>query len=503
MQFNHLKANRRNLARGCAVLMIAGAAAGCSSQSMRFNGVDDVFTSSTNNQRAIINKQNVDQPYPGDTVAPAPVDGTHTQSVSRSSLEPVTTQQLPPPSAPATAKTMRTASAPALAPALAPAPHLDRTATGTVTPAKPFKTAEPDAVRNASAAPHATEIVVRDGETLSGLAAHYHVPADAIAKVNGIDPKKGIRSGQKIVIPAYAYSSKAEPKVAEGKPANTPKQPAPEKVAVLPQQPKVKDGKAAAQVDASAAATGSKNPKPVPQVAEPAGAGGTYTVQQGDSLSSIARKTGVSVTTLKQANGMQDGLLKIGQTLKVPAGGTVVAAAKPAATTAKPAVDPVTTATTPPPAKTTETLASYTPPKKDAKVIQQAEDDNAEAPDATGIGKMRWPVRGRVISSFGSGKDGVDIAVPEGTPIKAAENGVVIYAGDGLKEFGNTVLVRHENGLVTVYGHASSIEVQRGQKVKRGQEIALSGMSGTTDSPKLHFEVRKNSAPVDPSGYLE
>ena len=485
--------------------MIAGAAAGCSSQSMRFNGVDDVFTSSTNNQRAIINKQNVDQPYPGDTVAPAPVDGTHTQSVSRSSLEPVTAQQLPPPSQPAAtpARPMRTASAPALA----PAPHVDRTTTNTVAPAKPFKTAEPDAVRNASAAPHATEIVVRDGETLSGLAAHYHVPADAIAKVNGIDPKKGIRSGQKIVIPAYAYSSKAEPKVAEGKPVNTPKQPAgaPEKVAVLPQQPKIKDGKSAAQVDTSAAATGSKNPKPSTQVAEakPAGAGGTYTVQQGDSLSSIARKTGVSVVALKQANGMQAGLLKIGQTLKVPAGGTVVAAAKPAATTAKPAVDPVTTATTQPPAKTTETLASYTPPKKDAKVIQQAEDDDAVAPGATGIGKMRWPVRGRVISGFGSGKDGVDIAVPEGTPIKAAENGVVIYAGDGLKEFGNTVLVRHENGLVTVYGHASSIEVQRGQKVKRGQEIALSGMSGTTDSPKLHFEVRKNSAPVDPSGYLE
>ncbi|TKB36576.1 MAG: peptigoglycan-binding protein LysM, partial [Mesorhizobium sp.] len=104
MQFNGLKANGRNLARGCAVLMIAGAAAGCSSQAMRFNGVDDVFTSSTNNQRAIINKQNVDQPYPGDTVAPAPVDGSHTQSVSRSSLEPVTSQQLPPPSAPAAAK---------------------------------------------------------------------------------------------------------------------------------------------------------------------------------------------------------------------------------------------------------------------------------------------------------------------------------------------------------------------------------------------------------------
>ncbi|UCI05104.1 LysM peptidoglycan-binding domain-containing M23 family metallopeptidase [Mesorhizobium sp. B1-1-8] len=505
MQFNVLKANGRILARGCALILIAGAAAGCSSQAMRFNGVDDVFTSSTNNQRAIINKQNADQPYPGDTsVAPAPVDGSHTQSVSRSSLEPVSVQQLPPPSqaAASPARPMRTAAAPAPAPAPA-APHLDKTATGTVTPAtKPFKTAEPDATRAANATPHATEIVVREGETLSGLAQHYHVPADAIAKVNGIDPKKGIRSGQKIVIPAYAYSSKAEPKVADAKPANAPKKPASgqDKVAVLPQQPKVKDGKSAAQIDASAAASGSKNARPAPQVAaaKPAGAGGSYTVQQGDSLSSIARKTGVSVTALKQANGMENGLLKIGQTLKVPAGGTVVASAKPA-------VDPVTTATTPPPAKATpsETLASYTPPKKDAKVIQQAEDEDAVAPDATGIGKMRWPVRGRVISSFGAGKDGVDIAVPEGTPVKAAENGVVIYAGDGLKEFGNTVLVRHENGLVTVYGHASSIEVQRGQKVKRGQEIALSGMSGTTDSPKLHFEVRKNSAPVDPTGYLE
>jgi murein DD-endopeptidase MepM/ murein hydrolase activator NlpD len=119
---------------------------------------------------------------------------------------------------------------------------------------------------------------------------------------------------------------------------------------------------------------------------------------------------------------------------------------------------------------------------------------------------MRWPVRGRVISGFGSGGkdgDGIDISVPEGTPVKAAENGVVIYAGNGLKEFGNTVLVRHEDGLVTVYGHASSLQVTRGQKVKRGQEIALSGMSGTTDSPKLHFEVRKNSAPVDPKSFLE
>ncbi|TPK81681.1 peptidoglycan DD-metalloendopeptidase family protein [Mesorhizobium sp. B2-4-17] len=507
MQLNVLKANSRNLARGCAVLMIAGAAAGCSSQASRFNSVDDVFTSSTNNQRAIINKQDAVQPYPGD-VSAAPLDGSHTQSVARSSLEPVSSRPLPPPvsaeAAPAlapAANPVRVASAPALA---RPAPHVDRTTTGTVAPAaKPFKNAQPDEPKMAEAGrPHATEIVVRDGETISGLAAHYKVPADVIMKANGLSPTKGLKTGQKIVIPAYAYSSKAESKVADAKPAKDGKHDlpatAPDKVAVLPQQPKVKEGKSAAQVDTSAATSQPKEPKPA-QVAK-AGPAGTYTVQSGDTMSSIARKTGVGVVALKQANGMKDGLLKIGQTLKVPAGGTAtVASAKPAK------VDPVTTATTQPAAKATpsETLASYTPPKKDAKVIQQAEDDEAVAPDATGIGKMRWPVRGRVISGFGSGRDGVDIAVPTGTPIKAAENGVVIYAGDGLKEFGNTVLVRHENGLVTVYGHASSIEVQRGQKVKRGQEIALSGMSGTTDSPKLHFEVRKNSAPVDPSTYLE
>lgn len=508
MQLSVLKTNSRNLARGCAVLMIAGAAAGCSSQASRFNSVDDVFTSSTNNQRAIINKQDAVQPYPGD-VSAAPLDGSHTQSVSRSSLEPVSSRPLPPPvsaqAAPAlapAANPVRVASAPAM---VRPAPHVDRTTTGTVEPAaKPFKNAQPDAPKMAEVGrPHATEIVVRDGETINGIALHYKVPADVIMKVNGLSATKGLKTGQKLVIPAYAYSSKAEPKVADAKPAKDGKHDlpatAPDKVAVLPQQPKLKEGKAAAQVDASAAASQPKEPKPA-QVAKATGAAGTYTVQSGDTMSSIARKTGVGVVALKQANGMKDGLLKIGQTLKVPAGGTAtVASAKPAK------VDPVTTATTQPAAKTTpsETLASYTPPKKDAKVIQQAEDDDAVAPDATGIGKMRWPVRGRVISGFGAGKDGVDIAVPTGTPVKAAENGVVIYAGDGLKEFGNTVLVRHENGLVTVYGHASSIEVQRGQKVKRGQEIALSGMSGTTDSPKLHFEVRKNSAPVDPSGYLE
>ncbi|MDZ7600753.1 MAG: M23 family metallopeptidase, partial [Hoeflea sp.] len=97
----------------------------------------------------------------------------------------------------------------------------------------------------------------------------------------------------------------------------------------------------------------------------------------------------------------------------------------------------------------------------------------------------------------------IDISLPAGTPVKAAENGVVIYSGDGLKEYGKTVLVRHDDGLVTVYAHANSLNVARGDKVVRGQVIASSGMTGAAKTPRLHFEVRKNATPVDPVKYLE
>lgn len=199
---------------------------------------------------------------------------------------------------------------------------------------------------------------------------------------------------------------------------------------------------------------------------------------------------------------MKDGFLRVGQTLVIPHGSQTVAAGS----SLRRRSDHDRRCR---PGEESDQLPGgcYMLPRATDAVIEDAEKVVASAPDATGIGRMRWPVRGRVISAYGgknAGKanDGIDIAVPEGTPVKAAENGVVIYAGDGLKEFGNTVLVRHEDGLVTVYGHASELKVARRQ-VKRGQEIARSGMSGSADMPKLHFEVRKNSAPVDPSSFLE
>jgi murein DD-endopeptidase MepM/ murein hydrolase activator NlpD len=126
---------------------------------------------------------------------------------------------------------------------------------------------------------------------------------------------------------------------------------------------------------------------------------------------------------------------------------------------------------------------------------------------AGGMPTFRWPVRGRVIAGFGpktngQQNDGINLAVPEGTVVKAAEDGVVAYAGNELKGYGNLVLVRHANGYVTAYAHASEIMVKRGEQIKRGQTIAKSGQTGNVGSPQLHFEIRKGATPVDPMQFL-
>jgi murein DD-endopeptidase MepM/ murein hydrolase activator NlpD len=118
---------------------------------------------------------------------------------------------------------------------------------------------------------------------------------------------------------------------------------------------------------------------------------------------------------------------------------------------------------------------------------------------------FRWPARGRVISGFGgpSGNEGINIALPEGTPVKAAESGTVAYAGSEVKGYGNLVLIRHDNGFVSAYAHNGEISVKRGDRVRRGQVIAKSGQTGNVTSPQLHFEIRKGSTPVDPIPHLE
>ena len=120
---------------------------------------------------------------------------------------------------------------------------------------------------------------------------------------------------------------------------------------------------------------------------------------------------------------------------------------------------------------------------------------------------FRWPVRGRVISKFGSKpnntrNEGINIAVPEGTGVRAAEAGVVAYAGNELKGYGELVLIRHQNGWVTAYAHNSQLLVKRGDAVRRGDVIARAGKTGSVTTPQVHFEVRQGATAVDPMKYL-
>jgi murein DD-endopeptidase MepM/ murein hydrolase activator NlpD len=148
------------------------------------------------------------------------------------------------------------------------------------------------------------------------------------------------------------------------------------------------------------------------------------------------------------------------------------------------------------------TVATRGPPAQPAqKAAAKTLSADTRTTDATPM--FQWPVHGKILARFGPQPNGeknygVTIAVPEDTPIKAAEDGVVIYAGNGLKGFGNLVLVRHTNQYVTAYAHAKELRVRRGDQIKRGDVIAASGQTGNVNTPQLYFEVRKSSAPVDP-----
>lgn len=549
MRVIHQKTAKRMM-RSAALLAVAAAAAGCSSNASRFS--DDFYTGSVSKVRPPAAVSN--QPFPSrNSASNTPVytgstpqqvaagPAVSTGRVERGELPVARTQ-------PIAGGEVRQAAAPLLAPVvekrervtrdaetLASAPQkpshaVDTMTTGGVAPkpetvvaaAKPAAELAPPA---AQATPAKTEgwsktggtyVQIGSGETIYNLSRRFGVPANAIMEANNISDPASVQAGQKLLIPTYVYSRTApvsapdaDPKTASAKastgtkydiPAN--KVPVPGKapsrdVAVLPAGTATRSRDSGESV---AVTPKQKTADTTRTAAASPPATGTYVVEKGDTLYGIAKKTGVPVTTLKAANGLDNGLLQIGQKL----------ALAPGATPAN--VDPIVTGTAAGSAKTkpvkTGKLPQYTPPKVDEAILAKVEKTAAEkAPAATGIGKMRWPANGRVITGYGARSaagtnDGIDIALPQGTPVKAAENGVVIYAGEGLKEFGKTVLVRHKDGLVSVYGHNGELNVRRGDTVKRGQQIARSGMSGNADTPKLHFEVRKNSKPVDPTQFL-
>jgi murein DD-endopeptidase MepM/ murein hydrolase activator NlpD len=223
-----------------------------------------------------------------------------------------------------------------------------------------------------------------------------------------------------------------------------------------------------------------------------------HVVAAGQTLHSIARIYHKPVTVIARANNLSiNAKVKAGDRITVP---EIKEASQPAPTRAEAMVSPPTG---------TLAMADSSQTVRIAEPTGSFVPDNAvkTAEPAGSLPGFRWPVRGRVIVAFGPKpngvqNDGINLAVPEGTPIKAAEDGVVAYAGSELKGYGNLVLVRHPNGFVTAYAHASDILVKRGEAVKRGQVIAHAGQTGNVTSPQLHFEIRKGATPVDPSQYL-
>ena len=223
-----------------------------------------------------------------------------------------------------------------------------------------------------------------------------------------------------------------------------------------------------------------------------------HVVAAGETLHSIARAYRKPVTVIARANNLAiNARVKPGERISIPdmkeasqaTQGHVEASIAPAA------------------GKVAMADSSQTARVVEPAPAMSSQEAVKTAEPAGSLPGFRWPVRGRVIAAFGPKpngiqNDGINLAVPEGTPIKAAEDGVVAYAGSELKGYGNLVLVRHPNGFVTAYAHASDILVKRGETVKRGQVIGHAGQTGSVSSPQLHFEIRKGATPVDPAQYL-
>ena len=332
-----------------------------------------------------------------------------------------------------------------------------------------------------------TPVTLAEGETPEIVANRYGVPAEVLVRVNGFSSASEVTPGSRLVIPVYRANKAiaAAPKPAAAAPHQVAEAPkaapapaAPAKVAAAPAKP------APAAKPAHPAAIAAAKPAP----AKPAVAQAKPAVAQAKPVMAAA-KPQPAAPAKTQTVAQKAAPAPAAHTAKAaPAAAATVAAASP-----PPAAAPAPAA--PPPAAAA--------PKAQVAQAQQKDDEPSEKVGSGAHPEFRWPARGRVIQTFTSGgNDGINIALPEGTQVKAAEAGVVAYAGNGLKGYGNLVLIKHPNGFVSAYAHNGEISVKAGDQVTRGQTIAKSGQTGDVPTPQLHFELRKGKTPVDPMGYL-
>ena len=371
--------------------------------------------------------------------------------------------------------------------------------TGTGALPAPVTTPQPVAPKPLSAAPArsidhwsaegGTPIVVAQGESARALSERYGVPQDALLRVNGFSSATQVQPGARLVVPVYRATATHAPA-----PAVAAK-PAPARTVAAAPAPKAEAPKEKFRLV--------KGPEPV-----------AHKTAKVEKREDSAEKTAQAKRAeAKKAEIKKAEEKKIADRKAAEHKAAEQKAAERKAEKARKAAD-AAKAEAKPSRQKHAALEAATPapePKKiEAKKPEISNDETASIPKqeikpASGDAnpEFRWPARGRVIQGFKSGgNDGINIAVPEGTAVKAAEGGVVKYAGSELKGYGKLVLIQHPNGFVSAYAHNGELDVKRGDTVKRGQTIAKAGQTGNVSSPQVHFELRKGSTPVDPTGYL-
>ncbi|MBD1546303.1 M23 family metallopeptidase [Roseibium aggregatum] len=448
---------RKRIVRSGRVLKVAlvsvaaGILAGCSADVERF-GEAPIYTGGTNNQRAILSGGTKQPTYqdivngPGGTergLPPAASQPTYTGSVTkRSAVERASL----PSSKPQIVKSQQSRPVETM-----PAPEV----------------ASSGAVRwkNWTSA-GGTRVTVREGDTVDTISRRYGVPVEAIAAVNGIEYPGQVKPGQSLLIPTYVHPATASVNTT-GKTASRPLYTG----SVRPTAPVGGD-------------TPSPDRKPVHQPSFAEVRSGKTSDTGPIHVAALPKRKPVTTTGSVRTASVQSVSGNVPVPPEMPAHNS---------NSSTPRVAVITTE------KGDE--ARPTAPIKPQQQVASVEKSDGSGP------LFRWPVRGRIISDFGSKpggtrNEGVNLAVPEGTPVKAAGSGTVIYAGNELKGFGNLVLLRHADGWVSAYAHNSKLNVKRGDKVSRGEVIANAGATGSVSQPQVHFELRKGNKPVDPIQYL-
>lgn len=359
-----------------------------------------------------------------------------------------------------------------------------------------------------------TPIVIAEGETLDVISSRYGVPRAALISANGLSSPE-VAPGSRLTIPVYNASGAAAPapaRSAQVAQVQSDARPEPARRAVVAQAPQV-----APQRQVAATPDATSRAKAVAEARAKTAAEAKTTAAEAKAQAAAEAKAKAAA----DAAAMREARAKFAAEAKAKAEAKKTAAAKaPAAPVVaevkRPAAHAVAVQSAPAPAKPAPTVVASAPATP-VTVAPKAAPAPAEEPrttaslpkaqpqeDASERADFRWPARGRVIAGFSGkgGNEGINIAVPEGTPIKAAEGGTVAYAGNELKGYGNLVLIRHPNGYVSAYAHNGELKVKRGDTVKRGQVVANSGQTGNVSSPQLHFELRKGASPVDPTPYL-